>query len=81
MLQGDDPGQALSLAARLREAGWTASVDLRGRNLSATRRAAQRQGYLALARLSNGTFEFINVVKGAISSYDGVPTPDQVAGE
>lgn len=78
VLQGDDPGRALTLAARFRRAGWTANVDLRGRNISATRRLAQRQGYLALARDVNGVIEVTRLSDDAAVSHPDIPTPDEV---
>jgi histidyl-tRNA synthetase len=78
VLQENEPSQALALATRFREAGWTASVDLRGRNVSATRRAAQRQGYMVLARHNGGKIELMATDTDESSVFDGVPTPEQV---
>lgn len=81
VLQGDDPGGALNLAARFRSAGWSAHVDLRRRNLSATRRLAQRQGYLALARDVGGQVEVIRLSDDVSATHARVPTPDQVGSQ
>jgi len=78
VLQGDDPGKALSLAAQFRAAGWTANVDLRGRNLSATRRLAQRQGYLAVAREAVGKIDVIRLADDVTISHVDIPSPEQV---
>jgi hypothetical protein len=78
VLQGDDPGDALALAAAFRGEGWTANVDLRGRNLSATRRSAQRQGYQALARRIDGKVETTRLSDDATFVHADVPSPDEV---
>jgi histidyl-tRNA synthetase len=77
VLQGDDPAGALDLAARFRETGWKANVDLRQRNLTATRRVAQRQGYAALARRLADRVEMQWLDDGRTDTYAGVPTLDE----
>ncbi len=80
VLQADDPGRALALAARFRSAGWTANVDLRGRNLGATRRLALRQGYIAMAREVGGSIEMVHLASDATVTHEDVPVPDEVVG-
>jgi hypothetical protein len=78
VLQDDDPGQALALAAELREAGWVASVDLRGRNPSATHRAAVRQGYKYIVRREGARVALIDLSAETTILFDRVPSPDEV---
>jgi histidyl-tRNA synthetase len=78
VLQEDDPGQALSLAAELREAGWVASVDLRGRNPSATHRAAVRQGYKYIVRREGDRVALTDLSAETKVLFDKVPSPDEV---
>ncbi|MEX1158137.1 MAG: hypothetical protein WEC79_04325, partial [Thermomicrobiales bacterium] len=81
VLQGNDPARALLLASSLRAAGWTANVDLRGRNLSATRRAALRQDYIALARYVNDQVEIARLSDDAKTTHSHVPSPEEVIGQ
>jgi histidyl-tRNA synthetase len=78
VLQEGDPAGALRLAAAFRAAGWSASVDLRERNASATRRAAQRQGFLAIARATDDGVEVTVLDDGTPRRHDVVPSPDEV---
>jgi histidyl-tRNA synthetase len=78
VLQGADPAGAMRLAVAFREAGWSASVDLRGRNESATRRAAQRQGFLAIARATDAGIETTVLLDGTRREHEVVPSPDMV---
>ncbi|HMM42361.1 MAG TPA: ATP phosphoribosyltransferase regulatory subunit [Thermomicrobiales bacterium] len=73
-----DPIAALQLATSLRAAGWVATLDQRGRNLSATRRAAQRQGAWILARAVDGGVEVTSLADGAITVLPDVPRPEEV---
>lgn len=77
VLRGDDAAGALTLAAAFRDAGWIANVDLRGRNHSATRRSALRQGYRALARRRGNQVEMIRLVDDVSDVYPSVPTPGE----
>lgn len=78
VLQGDKPGEALSLAAELRRAGWVASVDLRGRNPSATHRAAVRQGYKFIVRREDSRVAITDLAAEKTSWFDSVPALDEV---
>jgi histidyl-tRNA synthetase len=78
VLQDGDPVAAQRLATQLRHAGWIAAVDLRGRNLTATQRAAQRQGFAALARRSAAGVELLSVADGASMVFHELPSPDDV---
>jgi hypothetical protein len=78
VLQDGDPVAAQRLATQLRHAGWIAAVDLRGRNLAATQRAAQRQGFAALARRSAAGVELLSVPDGASMVFHELPSPDEV---
>lgn len=74
-----DLAAALQLASSLRAAGWVATLDQRGRNVSATRRAAQRQGASILARAADGGVEVTSLVDGAVAVLPDVPRPGEVA--
>lgn len=76
--QSGRPGDAIALAADLRRAGWTANVDLRNRNLSATRRAAERQGYVAIAERVGDEIEISLLAGEQAARYSTVPCPGEV---
>lgn len=78
VLQGDDPHAATRLAADLRAAGWVAALDLRARNLHATRRAAERQGYVALVQRTAAGIELTPIPQGPTRTLANVPTPAEV---
>jgi histidyl-tRNA synthetase len=78
VLQDGNPLAAQRLATQLRYAGWIAALDLRGRNLTATRRAAERQGFAALARLTAEGVELLSVPDGAVMLFHELPSPDEV---
>ncbi|HUG14027.1 MAG TPA: ATP phosphoribosyltransferase regulatory subunit [Thermomicrobiales bacterium] len=73
--QNGDPSRAMLLASELRGAGWIASVDLRNRNQSATRRAAERQGYDAIASVVDGKTEFLHLSRGDVAAFADTPKP------
>jgi len=79
VLLDGDPAAALRLVGALREAGWVATLDLRGRNLSATRRAAQRHGASILARSVDGGVEITSLADGRTEIVAGVPRPGEDA--
>lgn len=80
VLVSDDPAAALRLAAELRRAGWTATLDLRGRNPAATRRTAQRQGVAILVRArAEGDVEVTTVADGRTTVMPRVPRPEEVS--
>lgn len=78
VLPGDAPVDAARLAADFRSVGWRASVDLRGRNPAATRRAAERQGYAALARRTEAGIELTLLRDGATTVHVAAPPPERV---
>lgn len=78
VLSEDDPASALSLAARLREAGWTATIDARQRGRQAARRWAQRQGYAALAVATPEDFEIERLSDGARFVSSNAPSPGEL---
>jgi histidyl-tRNA synthetase len=75
VLPGDAPGAALRLARELRAAGWSATLDLRARNASATRRLAERQGYAALVAPTGEGLELTRLADGVIHTWLQTPTP------
>jgi len=77
VLPGDDPGAGMRLADAFREAGWIAKLDLRGRNIAATRRAAERQGASVLARAIDGRIEMTTLADGSTQIVDAVPAPTE----
>lgn len=78
VLAGDDPASALRLARELRGQGWVASLDLRGRNEAATRRAAERMGYVALAHASTDGLTLTDLRDGTVSAWPSAPQPGEV---
>jgi histidyl-tRNA synthetase len=72
----DDAAAALSLAARLREVGWTTTIDARRRSAQAARRWAQRQGFAAIATTTVDGIEIERLADGARRVYDHAPAPD-----
>jgi histidyl-tRNA synthetase len=78
VLQDDDAARAMRLAAALRARGWVASLDVRDRNRTATERAAQRQGYMALARAVDSGAELMMLDDGSTRGYAAAPAPDEV---
>jgi histidyl-tRNA synthetase len=78
ILQHGDPAAAIVLADDFRRAGWAAALDLRGRNESATRRSAIRQGYLALASAVDGGVEVVALHGSERRLYATAPAPDEV---
>jgi histidyl-tRNA synthetase len=75
---GSSLASAMRLAADLRRAGWAAALDLRGRNLTATRRAAERQGFVALATDTDDGIEIIRLNDGVTRRYASVPSREDV---
>jgi histidyl-tRNA synthetase len=73
-----DAARAALLARGLRERGWSASLDLRGRNPSATRRTAERQGYAAIAEHTADGLRVIRLADGVERVFDDLPTPTEV---
>ncbi|RIK45401.1 MAG: hypothetical protein DCC58_06460, partial [Chloroflexi bacterium] len=81
VLVGKDAPAAVRLAAALRAAGWSAALDVRGRNEQATRRAAERQGFRALARRSENGIDIVLVPSGAVRRFAAAPAPAEVLAE
>lgn len=79
VLAGDSAEQAFALAGRLRELGWVAVLDVRGRNPSATLRAAERQGYRLLAAAVDEEVELMRVADGERWRVSTLPAPDEAA--
>ncbi|MCO5177782.1 MAG: ATP phosphoribosyltransferase regulatory subunit [Thermomicrobiales bacterium] len=77
VVPGDDPGAGMRLADAFRAAGWMALLDLRGRNVAATRRAAERQGATIVASLVDGRIEITTLVDGSTMMVDAVPPPTE----
>jgi histidyl-tRNA synthetase len=71
--QADSPASAVRLAAQLRAVGWVANVDLRNRNITATRRAALRQGYVAIAEVAGAGVQVTRLDDGTTTTHDNAP--------
>jgi histidyl-tRNA synthetase len=75
--QNGDPARAMQLARELRRSGWAATIDLRDRNASATRRAAERQGYRVIANQTPDGVEVLDLASGSVTRYAAPPAPDE----
>ena len=78
VLPGDDPSGAFRLARDLRAAGWQAMVDARPRSVSASRRWAARNGYVAVAARAENGVSMYRCGDGAESNYPVAPRPAEV---
>jgi histidyl-tRNA synthetase len=76
--QTDEPSEAIRVAREFRQAGWIASVDLRNRNMSATRRAAERQGFSAIASINDGGIEIVRIAGGQPARFASAPRAEEV---
>jgi hypothetical protein len=79
VLPGEDVSEAFRLAARLRETGWQAILEVRGRGGASARRWAARNGFAAVAQLADGHIEIVRCSDGALKSWSECPAPEQVA--
>lgn len=75
---GDTNAAALRIARDFRDKGWFATVDPRPRGASASRRAAQRQGYAVFVQLVADGIEVVQLGDGTATSFDQAPSPDMV---
>jgi histidyl-tRNA synthetase len=79
VLPGEDVSEAFRLAARLRETGWHATLEVRGRGGASARRWAARNGFAAVARMADSGIEIVRCSDGALESWSECPAPEQVA--
>ena len=77
VLAGSDPADAFRLSSKLRDAGWTAIVDTRGRSENAARRWAARNGFTAVVAGDAERLRFVFCADGRELSVEGPISPDQ----
>jgi histidyl-tRNA synthetase len=78
VVAGDSQSEAFQLADEFRQRGWIAALDVRGRNPSATRRSAERQGFALVATAARGRIELQRPADGSSWQVDAVPLTDEV---
>ena len=77
VLTGPDPADTFRLTSQLRDTGWTAIVDTRGRSENAARRWAARNGFTAVAARDGEGARFFICADGRELTAESPIGPDQ----
>ncbi len=78
VLPGERPASAFQVAQRLRDAGWTATIDPRERSAAAARRWAARNNFVAVAEVHEQEVAIFRCSDSTTHTYDYAPTVVEV---